>query len=94
VCIERQIRAFNPWPVAQTSWRGTQLRIWAAEPVDSATLAEPGTVIGTDQGGIDVLTGSGAIRLTEIQLAGRKPMSAIEFLNAHDVKGDVLGSVP
>jgi methionyl-tRNA formyltransferase len=90
--IDRQIRAFNPWPVAQTTWRGTQLRIWAAAPVDRATDAEPGTVIGADSAGIQVATGAGAISLTQVQLAGRKLTGAAEFLNAHDLVGDVFGS--
>ena len=34
--IDRQIRAFNPWPIAQTQWNGQQLRVWQADPLDSA----------------------------------------------------------
>jgi len=90
--IDRQVRAFNPWPVAQTSLQGTQLRIWSAEPVDQATDAVPGTVVACDAGGIRVATGAGVINLTQLQLAGRRVTTAAELLNAHPLDGVVLGA--
>jgi methionyl-tRNA formyltransferase len=92
VQIDRQIRAFNPWPIAQTLLRGTQLRIWSADLVDLATEAAPGTVLAGDADGIRVATGSGLVNLTHLQLAGRRAMSAAEFLNAHELEGAVLGA--
>ena len=85
--IDRQIRAFNPWPVAQTQWRGQQLRIWQANPLDDATQATPGSVVAVDAQGIRVATGAGLLNLTRIQLAGRKTVSAAQFLNAHSLDG-------
>lgn len=90
--IDRQVRAFNPWPVAQTQWNGQQLRVWEAAPADASTRSRPGMVLTTGAEGIDVCTGHGALRLTRIQIAGRKAMSAAEFLNAHRLDGAVLGS--
>ena len=90
--IDRQIRAFNPWPIAQTQWNGQQLRVWDAMPIDSPAPPSPGRVLATDTAGIDVGTGSGVLRLTRVQSAGRKAMSAAEFLNAHRLDGAVLGS--
>ena len=89
--IDRQIRAFNPWPIAQTQWNGQQLRVWDAEPIDSSAAPGPGKVLATSAAGIDVGTGSGVLRLTRVQAAGRKAMSAAEFLNAHPLDGAVLG---
>lgn len=90
--IDRQIRAFNPWPIAQTQWNGQQLRVWEAMPIDSPAPPSPGKVLATATAGIDVGTGSGVLRLTRVQSAGRKAMSAAEFLNAHRLHGAVLGS--
>ena len=90
--IDRQIRAFNPWPVAETRWNGQQLRVWEAMPIDSASPGSPGKVLATSTAGIDVGTGNGVLRLTRVQSAGRKAMSAAEFLNAHRLDGAVLGS--
>jgi methionyl-tRNA formyltransferase len=90
--IDRQIRAFNPWPIAQTQWSGQQLRVWDAEPIESPAAPSPGQVLATSAAGIDVGTGRGVLRLTRVQAAGRKAMSAAEFLNAHRLDGAVLGS--
>ena len=90
--IDRQIRAFNPWPIAQTQWNGQQLRVWDAEPIESPATPGPGQVLATSAAGIDVGTGHGVLRLTRVQAAGRKAMSAAEFLNAHRLDGAVLGS--
>ena len=90
--IDRQIRAFDPWPVAETRWNGQQLRVWQAMPIDSSASATPGRVLGTSAEGIDVGTGNGVLRLTRVQSAGRKAMLATEFLKAHRLDGAVLGS--
>jgi methionyl-tRNA formyltransferase len=90
--IDRQIRAFNPWPIAQTQWNGQQLRVWDAEPIESPATTSPGKVLATSAAGIDVGTGRGVLRMTRVQAAGRKALSAAEFLNAHRLDGAVLGS--
>jgi methionyl-tRNA formyltransferase len=90
--LDRQIRAFDPWPVAQTQWNAQQLRVWEATPIDSSAPPSPGKVLATGAAGIDVGTGNGVLRLTRVQIAGRKAMSAAEFLNAHRLDGAVLGS--
>jgi methionyl-tRNA formyltransferase len=90
--LDRQIRAFDPWPVAETRWHGQQLRVWEAMPAASPVASDPGKVLATSAAGIDVGTGAGVLRLTRVQSAGRKAMSAAEFLKAHRLDGAVLGS--
>jgi methionyl-tRNA formyltransferase len=89
--IDRQVRAFNPWPVAETRWKGQQLRVWDASPEDAVTAAAPGTVIAADATGIRVATGAGSLNLTRVQIAGRKAVAAAEFINAHHLDGALLG---
>lgn len=88
--IERQVRAFNPWPVAQAQYQGQSLRIWRAQ-VTEGTAAAPGTVVAAGRDGIDVACGTGCLRLLEIQLPGGKRLDAAAFLNARSVDGVVLG---
>jgi len=90
--IDRAVRAFNPWPVAETTWAGQQLRIWQATPLARTHDRAPGTVLGCREEGIDVATGEGVLRLERVQLAGRKNVSAREFLNAHRLDGAVFGA--
>ena len=91
VAIDAQVRAFNPWPVAETTWDGKQLRVWQCEPEPLALGAAPGTVLESSFGRITVATGDGALRLLQLQLAGRRAVSAAEFLNANSLAGARLG---
>jgi methionyl-tRNA formyltransferase len=88
--IERRVRAFNPWPVAESQWRGRQLRIWAAHAVEREVPAQPGAVIALPATPLAVACGVNALSVDVVQLAGGKPMPAQEFLRAHDLAGAVL----
>ena len=90
--LDRQIRAFNPWPVAETTLRGDQLRIWSAMPMTQSSGASPGCVTQVDDDGIHVATGDGSLVLTQVQIAGRKAGAAVEFARTQSLPGVVLGS--
>jgi methionyl-tRNA formyltransferase len=77
--IWRQVRAFNPWPVAYTTWRGEQLRILEASPLDGNSGESIGTVV-PDRDGFAVQTGEGRLALSQVQLAGKRALSADVFL--------------
>ncbi len=88
--VFRQVRAFNPWPIAETRLKGAQLRIWDAElrgGVHADAAAAPGTVLAAADDGIDVACGSGTLRILRLQLAGRKPLMAREFIKAQQLDG-------
>lgn len=91
VAIDRQIRAFNPWPVAQTLMDGQVLRIWESEPIASGSDAAIGTIVACGRTGIDVVTGDGLLRIKSLQMPGKRAMSAADFLNAHNPEGVLLG---
>lgn len=93
--VLRKIRAFNPAPVAQTRWGEQQLRLWDAQLAPASIPCEgaaPGTVIAAAPSGIDVACGHGVLRITRLQLAGRKPMSAAELLNSQRLAGASFSS--
>jgi methionyl-tRNA formyltransferase len=88
--IERLVRAFNPWPVAQTRYEDANLRIWRAHAI-AGLGAAPGTVMNAARQGIDVATGDGLLRITELQLPGKRAMRAHDFINANQIQGVLLG---
>lgn len=93
VKLDRLIRAYNPWPVAETTLDRAQLRCWSALPLPNGRhVGAPGTVVGTSAAGIDVQTGDGVLRLTSVQLAGRQRMDAGLFANGYPLHGKVLGA--
>jgi len=90
--IVRQVHAFNPWPIAQTQWKQKTFRIWSAEEIDTPHSATPGQVIKVDKNGIDIACGQGSLRVTEVQLAGKRAMPIDDFLNANVLStGEHLG---
>ena len=87
--IDRQVRAFTPWPGTFTTWNGQPLKIHSgsAEPGE----ATPGMVIEKD-GRIAVGTGSGLYYPAQVQLAGKKVVSITDFVRGHvDFIGAILG---
>jgi methionyl-tRNA formyltransferase len=82
--IERMIRAFNPFPVAFTELAGLLLRVWAADIANNErSAANPGAIADCSPEGIIVQTGRHDLRITRLQLPGKKPVSAKDFLNGH-----------
>jgi len=90
--LERQVLAFNPYPVAQTRLGEYVLRIWRAVAEEESVAAPPGAVLREGSSGIVVATGSGVLRLTEVQLPGGKPLPVAAFLNARQLAGRQLGA--
>jgi len=77
--MDRQVRAFNPFPGAYSTLRGEPLKVWRAT-VASGSPAPPGTILRADTHGIVVACGNGALRATELQRAGGKRLAAADFL--------------
>lgn len=86
--LERQVRAFNPWPVAEAELTdGRRLRIWKAAVVDAEAQALPGTIVAAGAAGIDVATGKALLRLERIQPPSSAVMDAAAWLAAHSLEG-------
>ncbi len=91
--LGRQVRAFNPWPGAFTTWRGRRFNVLYAAPLPTwQGDTPPGTVIALADDGVAVATGEGALRLEEVQLAGKRRMDISAFLcGQRDCVGSRLG---
>lgn len=90
--IDRLIRGLTPWPSAYTSYKGKQLKIWKAVPVltegqaleekspDCKVSGRPGEILKVEKDAVIVAAGKGALKIYELQLEGKKRMTAHDFL--------------
>jgi methionyl-tRNA formyltransferase len=94
--LDRQVRAFNPWPVAATTLAGEPVRIWQSQPLPGTASPDvaPGTVIAAADGRIIVATGDGLLELQTLQFPGRKPLAARDVLNSRSLAGARFGAEP
>jgi methionyl-tRNA formyltransferase len=91
--IDRRVRAFNPWPVAETQFAGETLRVLRAHVAGpAATEAAPGTLLGLADDGLHVACGAGVLAVSELQRAGKRPVSARDFANAVRLDGTRFGA--
>ena len=81
--IERKIRGFNPWPGAFTQIGGQNLKVFSATLVDLS--GQPGEILRS-QGQLVIAAGKRALSLADVQLEGKRRMSAAEFLRGHATK--------
>ncbi len=89
--IERTTRAYDPWPVARTTFRGIDLMIYRARVVASGSDAQPGNIVSVAPNPI-VQCGDGALELLEVQAPGRKRMPAGDWARGRRLAmGDKLG---
>ncbi len=85
--VIKWIYGLQPWPVATAELDGTVYKIFAAEYTDTRTDKAPGSVVSTGKRGIEVACGGGeTVMITQLQAAGKKRMSAADFLRGHAVR--------
>ena len=78
--LERRLRAFDPFPGATASLAGEPLKLWRGQVLAGAAAEVPGTVLAASPQGLDVATGDGVLRLTELQRPGGKRLAAAQVL--------------
>jgi len=90
--IINQVRACRPWPSAYTYLQSKMLKVLKAEVLDKAKSAQPGSVMEAKKDTIIVACKDARILITELQLEGKKPLSAAEFLRGYPLpEGKILG---
>ncbi|BBP44877.1 methionyl-tRNA formyltransferase [Thiosulfatimonas sediminis] len=90
--LQREVQAYNPWPVAFCQFQEQPLRIWSSRVIDSKTdkSATPGTILAIQKDGVQVQTGKGILCLMQVQPAGKKAMAAYDFAQARQLQGQQL----
>lgn len=84
--LERAVRAFDPWPVAEAELDGERVRIWQAAardtPGGAPESAPPGSILCASRHGIDIACGEGVLRVLKLQRAGGRVITAADYVNA------------
>ncbi|MGO1059799.1 methionyl-tRNA formyltransferase [Planococcus sp. FY231025] len=89
--IYNQVRGLHPWPVAFTTFNDQNMKIWWTEPAASRKSGCPGEVLELTDNAILVQTGEGVLAITDLQPAGKKRMSAADYLKGPKIQaGDVF----
>jgi methionyl-tRNA formyltransferase len=91
--IERQVRAFDPWPITETTLDGERLRIHSAEnmSVKDAKTSEPGTIVSVRDGIMLVQCGQGLLGVRRVQKSGGRVLEVSEFAHNLELVGRRLG---
>lgn len=90
--IERLVRGLNSWPSAYTSYHGKTLKVWASDVSYKQADGAPGEVIAVEKDAVYVKTGNGSLKITEVQLEGKKRMPVKDFLLGYQIKtGEIFG---
>jgi methionyl-tRNA formyltransferase len=88
--IQREIRAFAPWPVSFTHLDDKILRIWRADALDRQSHEPSGTVMEHNKEGVFISCGEGILQVGEMQFAGKNRCSAAQALNGRNLTGLVF----
>ena len=90
-CLDRQIRAFNPWPAAHALYAGEPVKLLRSRVLTGVASVgvAPGTVLGLQDGSLAVACGQGLLGVDQLQRAGRRAVAARDFANA---EGAVAGA--
>jgi methionyl-tRNA formyltransferase len=83
--IDRQVRAFNPWPGAFTRWKGRLMKVYGGEIRERTSKEKAGTVVWVSSEFIEVETGKGSFLIQEVQLEGKRRMAIRDFLAGNSI---------
>jgi len=81
-----RIRGLDPWPGGFTLWKGKRLKLFGCQPLSISTRARPGTVIATNEGGLQVASGKGVVLIKTLQLEGRRSLPVADFLRGYSLQ--------
>jgi len=87
--ILRQIRAFYPWPGTYTFWQGKNIKILRGSKDTASSISASGSVIPWNDG-FAIVTNAGVFIVEQLQMEGKNPVSAKDFLLGHK---DFIGSI-
>jgi methionyl-tRNA formyltransferase len=84
--INNLIRGLNPWPIAYTSYKGQNMKVYKAVSLGKDSDKEPGTILEVNRDGIRVASGKGQLLIEEIQFPNGKPLRVEEYIKGNSIE--------
>ncbi|GAA0176953.1 methionyl-tRNA formyltransferase [Clostridium sediminicola] len=84
--IKNLIRGLNPWPIAYTTYKDKNMKIFVSEVKDIASDKEPGTILNVSDNGIEVVCGKGVLLIKTIQFPGKKSLDVKDYLRGNSIE--------
>ena len=84
--IHNLIRGLNPWPIAHTTYKDENMKIYESTVLSENSSKEPGTIISVNKNGMKVNTTDGIILIKKIQFPNGKPLTIEQYINGKEIE--------
>ena len=84
--IHNLIRGLNPWPIAHTTYKGQNMKIYASSVLEENSNKEAGTIIGVNKDGIKVSCGEDVLLIKKVQFPNGKPLTIEQYINGNEIE--------
>ena len=84
--IHNLIRGLNPWPIAHTTYKDENMKIYESEVLTENSSKEPGTILSVNKIGMKVSCNDGILLVKKIQFPGGKPLTIEQYINGKDIE--------
>ena len=84
--IHNLIRGLNPWPIAHTTYKDENMKIYESTVLSENSSKEPGTIISVNKNGMKVNTADGVILIKKIQFPNGKPLTIEQYINGKEIE--------
>ena len=84
--IHNLIRGLNPWPIAHTTYKGDNMKIYESEVLNENSNKEPGTILSVNKTGMKVSCNKGILLIKKVQFPNGKPLTIEQYINGKDIE--------
>lgn len=84
--IHNLIRGLNPWPIAHTTYKGDNMKIYESEVLNENSNKEPGTILNVNKTGMKVSCNEGVLLVKRVQFPNGKPLTIEQYINGKDIE--------
>lgn len=84
--IHNLIRGLNPWPIAHTTYKDENMKIYESEVLAENSSKEPGTILSVNKAGIKVSCKEGILLIKKVQFPNGKPLTIEQYINGKDIE--------